>query len=67
MCRKAKSKDVLCEHACPPESRLPEISVFNPLPTNSAHVASWTLHKPIGIYMRDLFCMDIPVHTHSLC
>ncbi len=26
----------------------------NPLPTNGAHVASWTLRKPIGIYMGDL-------------
>ncbi len=24
------------------------------LPTNDAHVASWILHKPIGIYMGDL-------------
>ncbi len=22
---------------------------LNPLPTNDAHVASWTLHKPLGI------------------
>ncbi len=28
--------------------------ILNPLPTNDALVASWTLHKPIGIYMGDL-------------
>ncbi len=27
---------------------------LNPLPTNEVHVASWTLRKPIGIYMGDL-------------
>ncbi len=27
------------------------ILILNPLPTNDAHVVSWTLHKPIGVCM----------------
>ncbi len=27
---------------------------FDPLPTNDTRVTSWTLHKPIGLYMGDL-------------
>ncbi len=28
-----------------------DVTIVNPLPTNEAHATSWTLHKPMGIYM----------------
>ncbi len=34
--------------------RARKYNCFNPLPSNDTHVASWTLHKPIRIYMGDL-------------
>ncbi len=39
---------------------------LNPLPTNDAHVASWTLHKPIGIYMRDSM-LGVYTSVHGFC
>ncbi len=40
-------------------------SCINPLPTNDAHVASWTLHKSIGIHMGDLILDVIFQFMHA--
>ncbi len=39
---------------------------INPSTTNDAHV-SWSLHKPIGIYMGDLILGAILELAHGFC
>ncbi len=40
---------------------------FNPVPTNTAIVVTWTPHKPIGIYMGNLILSIVLQDLVSAC